>query len=99
MLQAARAQESSPLQTAGGDATCESPHDAWPVLSPETALGFDKACLLRDALESLEDRGNLNFLFRMGSDSRPASLRIVGTDAAIEQLAALRSALAIVCSA
>ncbi|MDB5676604.1 MAG: AraC family transcriptional regulator [Sphingomonas bacterium] len=87
------------------DVSEASPH-AWPsesnvwlALSAETTLGFGDARFLREALSTSAKDSRLVLLFLLGGVHRSASIHIVATAAAAEELAKTGGSLVVACSA
>jgi AraC family transcriptional activator of pyochelin receptor len=99
MLQLVRAIDRAAAPVSAKTKPQEGPQSEWLTLSAETALGYGKAIFLSEALSSPDQRRRAVLLVLLGSDTRPASLHLCRAADAIEQLAGLGTALALVCSA
>ena len=73
--------------------------NGWLVLSDESMLGFGDARFLRDALATLRNEHRLVLIFLLGAARRSASIQIVDSATAVEELADAGGTVGIVCSA
>ncbi|MDB5579824.1 MAG: AraC family transcriptional regulator [Bradyrhizobium sp.] len=73
--------------------------NGWLVLSDETMLGFGDARFLRGALATSRNEQRLVLLFLLGGARRSASIHIVPSAVAVEELADAGGAVGVVCSA